>query len=39
VVRDVGRRDPKPDKGPLHPVADLPIGLRGDLSDLALHLL
>jgi hypothetical protein len=39
VVRDVGRRDPKPEKGPLHPVADRPARLGGDLSDLTLHLL
>jgi hypothetical protein len=35
----VGRRDPNPEKGPLHPVADRPAGLGGDLSDVALHLL
>jgi hypothetical protein len=39
AIRDVGRRDPKPEKGPLHPVADLPARLGGDLNDLALHLL
>jgi hypothetical protein len=39
AVRDVGRRDPKPEKGPLHPVADRPAHLGGDLSDLALYLL
>jgi hypothetical protein len=27
AVRDVGRRDPKPEKGPLHPVADRPTRL------------
>jgi hypothetical protein len=37
VVRDVGRRDPKPEKGPLHLVADRSAHLGGDLSDLALH--
>jgi hypothetical protein len=39
VVRDVGRRDPKPEKDPLHLVADRPAGLGADLSNLALHLL
>jgi hypothetical protein len=39
AVRDVDWRDPKPKKGPLHPVADRPARLGGDLSDLALHLL
>jgi hypothetical protein len=39
TVRDIGWRDPKPEKGPLHPVADRPARLVGDLSDLALHLL
>jgi hypothetical protein len=39
MVRDIGRRDPKPEKGPLHPVADRPAHLGGDLSDLSLHLL
>jgi hypothetical protein len=39
AVRDVGRRDPKPEKGPLHLVVDRPARLGGDLSDLALHLL
>jgi hypothetical protein len=39
AVRDVGWRDPKPEKGPLHTVADRPACLSGDLSDLALHLL
>jgi hypothetical protein len=39
AVRDVGRKDPKPEKGPLHLVADRPARLGGDLSDLALHLL
>jgi hypothetical protein len=39
AVRDVGRRDPKPEKGPLDLVADCLARLGGDLSDLALHLL
>jgi hypothetical protein len=39
AVRDVGRRDSKSEKGPLHPVADRPTRLGGDLSVLALQLL
>jgi hypothetical protein len=39
AVRDVGRRDSKPEKGPLHPVADRSARLGGDLGDLVLHLL
>jgi hypothetical protein len=37
AVRDVGWRDSKPEKGPLHPVADRPAHLGGDLRDLVLH--
>jgi hypothetical protein len=39
VVCDVGRRDPKLEKGPLRLVADRPARLGGDLSNLVLHLL
>jgi hypothetical protein len=39
VVCDIGRRDPKLEKGPLHLVADRPARLGGDLSNLVLHLL
>jgi hypothetical protein len=39
AVGDVGRRGPKPEKGPVHLVVDRPARLGGDLSNLALHLL
>jgi hypothetical protein len=39
AVRDVGRRDPKPEKGPLYLVVDGLARLGGDLSNLGLHLL
>jgi hypothetical protein len=39
VVRDVGGKDPKPENGPLHLVADCPSHLGGDLRNLALQFL